>query len=180
MFGFYSYRSTHTEVLSSIDSTHREVLSSIDSTHTEVLSSIDSKYTEVLSSIDEVKYLIKGLHRNDSAISLRSVALFAPSVRTKAAMKQLCKHLYKFGVKADMIRGREGHAVAFFQYLNTARLNAPPIVNQEVPQTEFETTQTAEPVVDSEELLEQQQNEESGTRTLNLGKPALLDPKAYT
>jgi len=81
-------------------------------------------------SMEEMKNLINGLRRKQSAFSLRSVASFAPSVNTKEAMKQLCKHLYKAGVTGDTIRGREAQAVTLFQ-----DQNLPPVDNQEVPQT---------------------------------------------
>jgi len=53
-------------------------------------------------SIAEMKNLINGLRRKHSAFSLYSVASFAPSVNTKEAMKQLCKHLYRAGVTASI------------------------------------------------------------------------------
>jgi len=86
--------------------------------------------TEVLSSMEGMKHLINGLRHKHSALSLRSVASFAPSVKTKEAMKQLCKDLYRAGITADTIRDRKDQAVAAFQ-----DPNAPPVDNQDVPQT---------------------------------------------
>jgi len=84
----------------------------------------------MLSSMEEMKNLINGLRRKHSVLSLRSVASFAPSVKTKEAMKQLCRDLYKAGITADTIRDRKDQAVAAFQ-----DPNAPPVDNQDVPQT---------------------------------------------
>ena len=78
----------------------------------------------------EIKSLLLGLRRKNSTLSLRSIASSAPSVRTREAMKQLCKVLHRAGVRGDMIQGREDLAVALFQ-----NQNAPPVVNQEVSQT---------------------------------------------
>ena len=119
--------------------------------------SYSTTYThfELLSSMDEMKSLLMdGLRRKHSTLSLHSVASsFAPSVRTKEAMKQLCKHLYKAGVTADMIRNREAHAVAVFQYPNV-----PPVASQEI-------SQTPGPVVHGDELLAERQIRKSGIRT---------------
>ena len=97
---------------------------------------------EVLNSMGEMKNLINGLRRKHSALSLRSVASFAPSVKTKDAMKQLCRDLYRVGITADIIRDRKDQAVAAFRHPNTSSG-----VNQEVPHTESSVTQ-------SQELLE--------------------------
>ena len=108
--------------------------------------------------MDEVKNLINGLRRKHSTLSLHSVApSFAPIVRTKDAMKQLCKHLYRAGVTADMIRHREAHAVAAIQYTN-----GPPVVSQEI-------SQTVGPVIHGDELLEEQQKRksENGSSRIN-------------
>jgi len=85
---------------------------------------------EVLSSMEDMKNMLNGLRRTRSALSLRSVASFAPSVKTKEALKQLCRDLYRGGVTADNIRDRKDQAVTFFQHLN-----APTADNLVIPQT---------------------------------------------
>jgi len=100
IFGFYSR--THAE----INRTHADVVSG---------------QAELLSSMEEMKSLfLNGLRRQNSTLSLRSMASFAPSLKTKEAMKQLCKNIYKSGIKADMIQNREDQVVALLQYPNTA------------------------------------------------------------
>ena len=85
----------------------------------------------MLSSIEEMKnLLLSGLRRKNSTLSLRSVASFAPSIKTKEAMKQFCRDLYRAGVRADKIQGRKDQAVAIFQDPDPS-----PVVNQDVPQT---------------------------------------------
>lgn len=117
-------------------------------THAEVVSG----QAELLSSMEEMKNLINGLRRKTSTLSLRSMASFAPSINTKEAMKQLCKNLYKAGVRADMIRDREDLALALFQDPNT-----PPVASQE------ENHQTAGLAVHSEKPLEGQIAESDGS-----------------
>ena len=64
--------------------------------------------------IEEMENLLAdGLRRKHSALSLRSVASLAPSIKTKEAMKELCKHLYRAGVKADVIRDRKTKPLPF-------------------------------------------------------------------
>ena len=119
--------------------------------------SCSTTHSELLSSMDEMKSLLNGLRRKHSTLSLHSVASsFAPSVKTKEAMKQLCKHLYRAGVTADMIRKREAHAVAVFKYPNV-----PPVVSQQIPQT-------LDPVVHGDELLEEREPKEK-SRIIRLG-----------
>ena len=83
---------------------------------------------EVLSSMEDMKIALDGLRHRHS--SIHSTASFAPNIETKEAMDELCRDLHRAGVTADIIRERKGHAVAAFQYPN-----APPVVNQEAPQT---------------------------------------------
>ncbi|KAF8435887.1 ankyrin repeat-containing domain protein [Terfezia claveryi] len=98
---------------------------------------------ELLSSIEEIKnHFLAGLRRKNSTMSLQSNSSFAPSVKTKEAMKRLCKNLYKAGVRADMIRDREDQAAAFFQSQNT-----PPVV---VPQIASSEVQKEEPLEENE------------------------------
>ncbi|RPB19318.1 hypothetical protein L211DRAFT_638752 [Terfezia boudieri ATCC MYA-4762] len=97
---------------------------------------------DLLSSMEEIKqYFLAGLRRKNSTMSLQSNSSFAPSVKTKGAMKQLCKHLYKAGVRADMIRDREDQAAAFFQSQYTPQVIIP---------------QTAGSEFQNEELLEEE------------------------
>ena len=80
MFEFYSR--THVD----IGQTHN----AINRTHAEVVSG----NAEVLRKMVEMqKLLLNGLRRTNSALSLRSIASSAPSIKTKEAMKQLCKQL---------------------------------------------------------------------------------------
>ncbi|RPB18681.1 hypothetical protein L211DRAFT_692424 [Terfezia boudieri ATCC MYA-4762] len=93
---------------------------------------------ELLSSMEEIKqHFLAGLRRKNSTMSLQSNSSFAPSVKTKEAMKQLCKHLYKAGVRADMIRNREDQAAAFFQSQNIPLVNIPQRTGSEVKNEEL-------------------------------------------
>ena len=112
-------------------------------------------HSELLSSMDEMKNLINCLHQKHSTLSLRSVASFAPSIKTKEAMKQ--QHHHRAGVTAlytaDMIRNWEAHVVGVVQHPNV-----PPVVSQVIPQT-------VGPVIQGDEVVEERQKRKSGTCT---------------
>jgi len=107
-------------------------------------------YSSTHAEMREIKSLLLGLRRKNSTLSFRSIASSVPSVKTKEAMKQLCKILHKAGVRGDMIQGREDLAVGVFQ-----NQNAPPVVNQEV-------SQIAGSVADDEELSAERQKSGGG------------------
>ena len=115
---------------------------------------------EVLSSMEDMKNMLNGLRRRHSVLSLRSVASFAPSVKTKEAMKQLCRDLYRAGVTADVIRDRKDQAVTLFQHPA-----APPMDNLGVPRPAGSVA-----ILHGEEPLEERQkgkgrNPTSGTNS---------------
>ena len=62
---------------------------------------------------------ILGLHRTTSRVSIDSITSFAGSTKTKSAFKKFCQNLYQMGVRADMIKEKEGEILNIFKPQNT-------------------------------------------------------------
>ena len=61
-----------------------------------------------------------GLHCTDLRVSRDSIASCAGSINTKMAFKKLFQDLYQIGVRAEMIKEKEGEIFNIFQPHNTS------------------------------------------------------------